>query len=177
MCLLHVFNCSFLISVLPPGTGAQIPAYCRVFIPRSIGRMTNRFIVVHRDPRYFSPDPLEFWPERWTKDGPKLAEARGKEFRLSQAAYIPFSFGTCPSHDFHTPFSSEECISTSSGPANCAGRSLALHEMRTVLATIIRRFDIEYAPSFTARDWEDQLTDRFVFMRGPLLVILRQRAH
>jgi hypothetical protein len=49
--------------------------------------------------------------------------------------------------------------------------------MRTVLATIIRRFDIEYAPSFTARDWEDQLTDRFVFMRGPLLVILRQRAH
>jgi cytochrome P450 len=58
--------------------------------------MSKKWPIVHRDPRYFSPDPLDFWPERWTKDGPKLADAQGKEFRLSQAAYIPFSFGMCP---------------------------------------------------------------------------------
>jgi cytochrome P450 len=62
-----------------------------------------------------------------------------------------------------------------SGPANCVGRSLALHEMRTVLATIVRRFDLEYAPSSKAQDWIDQLKDQFALVHGPLMVVLRPR--
>jgi hypothetical protein len=51
---------------------------------------------VHRDPRYFLPDPDAFWPERWLHDeGAKIAEARGQPFRLDQAAYMPFNFGPC----------------------------------------------------------------------------------
>jgi cytochrome P450 len=48
---------------------------------------------VHRDARHFAPDPHAFWPERWTAAGPKLAEARGAEFRLTKAAWMPFSYG------------------------------------------------------------------------------------
>jgi hypothetical protein len=55
-----------------------------------------RFLLVHRDPRYFSPEPEAFWPERWMPEGPKIAEAQGHEFRLSQGAYIPFHYGESP---------------------------------------------------------------------------------
>jgi cytochrome P450 len=51
---------------------------------------------VHRDPRHFAPDPQAFWPERWTAEGPKLAEARGAEFQLNKAAWMPFNYGACP---------------------------------------------------------------------------------
>jgi hypothetical protein len=47
--------------------------------------------------------------------------------------------------------------------------------MRTVLATIVRRFDMEYAPSFKAQDWVDQLKDQFALMHGPLMVVLHLR--
>jgi hypothetical protein len=55
------------------------------------------FVLVHRDPRYFSPNPEDFWPERWLPgEGPKIAEARGQEFELFQGAYMPFHYGLCP---------------------------------------------------------------------------------
>ncbi|KAL0573890.1 hypothetical protein V5O48_008062 [Marasmius crinis-equi] len=38
---------------------------------------------LHRDPRYFSPDPDRFWPDRWLKEN----------VELNQAAFIPFSVG------------------------------------------------------------------------------------
>jgi hypothetical protein len=75
----------------------------RYFFP-GVNPMAKSSLIVHRDPRYFSPDPLKFWPERWTEDGPEIAETQGKEFRLTQAAYIPFSFGMYlrrPSDCFH----------------------------------------------------------------------------
>lgn len=49
---------------------------------------------VHRDPRYFSPNPEEFWPERWLpEEASKIAEARGQEYKLAQGAYMPFHYG------------------------------------------------------------------------------------
>jgi hypothetical protein len=33
-------------------------------------------------------------PERWLpEEGVKIAEARGQEYRLNQAAYMPFNYG------------------------------------------------------------------------------------
>jgi cytochrome P450 len=55
---------------------------------------------VHRDARYFSPDPEAFWPERWLPEGPKLAESRGESFVHDTSAFAPFSFGT-PSLSFY----------------------------------------------------------------------------
>lgn len=61
------------------------------------------------------------------------------------------------------------------GPANCAGRALALHEMRTVLATLVRRFDFVFPPGYKAKDWIDQLKDRFLLIRGKLNVVITAR--
>jgi cytochrome P450 len=66
-------------------------------------------------------------------------------------------------------------LTTCAGPANCVGRPLALHEMRTVLAALIRRFDIEFAPGFGKDDWLKQLKDQYVLVRGKLPVVLTQR--
>jgi cytochrome P450 len=61
------------------------------------------------------------------------------------------------------------------GPTNCAGRALALHEMRTVLVTLVRRFDFAFAPGFEAQDWINQLRDRFLLIRGQLKVLVSFR--
>jgi cytochrome P450 len=133
-------------------------------------------ITVHRDSRYFSPDPLEFWPERWLEEGPKLAEAQGKHFQLSQGAYIPFSYGT--RSIYFTPMWRTCALlnSYASGPANCVGRALALHEMRAALSTFVRRFDFQFAPGYRAEDWTEHLTDKFVLHFGKLQVVLHARA-
>jgi cytochrome P450 len=87
--------------LIPDGTGITITPY-----------------VIHRDSRYFSPRPDEFWPERWFISSSK----EGEEFVLDRAAYIPFSYG----------------------PGNCVGKSLALLELRYVIAMLVRRFDFVF---------------------------------
>jgi cytochrome P450 len=61
---------------------------------------------------------------------------------------------------------------TLSGPGNCVGRSLALHEMRTVLAALVRRFDFQFAPGFQPEAWTAQLKDFYILTRGHLPVVL-----
>ncbi|KAI3597833.1 cytochrome p450, partial [Moniliophthora roreri] len=99
---------------LKEGTAVQVPPY-----------------VLHRDPRYFSPDPQKFWPERWIRAGedPKIV--------LELGAFVPFS----------------------SGPANCAGKRLALLELRVVLALLISRFELSFATGWDVRNWEKNLRD------------------
>lgn len=90
-----------------------------------------------RDPRYFSPFTDEFMPERWLSSSPqrsvgstvvplikesKDSVAFNVSFKTDTAALIPFSFG----------------------PANCVGRSLALLEMRMVVAALMQRFEMRF---------------------------------
>jgi cytochrome P450 len=126
---------------------------------------------VHRDARHFAPDPQAFWPERWTAAGPKLAEARGVEFRLNKAAWMPFSYGA------RWALSDARAgVDAVAGPWNCIGRALAMGEMRAVLAALVRRFDMRLAPAFDRAVWERELEDRFVLSRGALPVIMSKRA-
>jgi cytochrome P450 len=110
-------------------------------------------VIVHRDPRYFSPDPEEFWPERWLGEGAKIAKSRGQDFKLNQGAYMPFNYG----------------------PGNCVGRSLALHEIRTALASLVRHFDARFAPGFQPEEWLRQLKDYSGLIKGKLEVVLSTR--
>ncbi|TFK24880.1 high nitrogen upregulated cytochrome P450 monooxygenase 2 [Coprinopsis marcescibilis] len=118
---------------LPEGTCVTLPPY-----------------VYHRDPRYFSPNPDTFWPERWLKN----ADESDEESVLERAAFIPFA----------------------AGPANCAGKPLAMMELRYVTALLLRNLDIAFDDGFDASSWEDTLTDRLVLCKGPLGVKFTKRA-
>lgn len=125
---------------IPEGTGIQVPPY-----------------VLHRDPRYFSPDPEAFIPDRWLTPSKNGKDSQAPEFLTTKDAFIPFSYG----------------------PANCAGKSLALTEMRAVITLLLKRFDL----GFESKDslevqrvkWESQMKDRFVFTKGKLPIWLKER--
>ncbi|KAK1226653.1 hypothetical protein PQX77_010365 [Marasmius sp. AFHP31] len=101
---------------------------------------------LHRDPRYFSPDPDRFWPDRW------LVETKG-EVELNQAAFIPFSIG----------------------PMNCVGKALAQVELRAVIATLVQRFDMDLKAGWDRTLWERELEDYFVLRKGALPICMQKR--
>ncbi|CCM05078.1 uncharacterized protein FIBRA_07285 [Fibroporia radiculosa] len=117
-----------------------------IFVPEGTAIHVPPFLY-HRDPRYFSPDPDRFWPERW------LSRADA-DVVLNTSAFIPFSMG----------------------PANCVGRPLALIEIRMVLAYMLQTFDIRFVSGFEPRVYEEQLQDLLVTRRGALPVTLTLRA-
>jgi hypothetical protein len=47
--------------------------------------------------------------------------------------------------------------------------------MRTVLAAIVRRFNVRFAPGFRPEDWLAQLSDQYILVRGKLEVVLTKR--
>jgi cytochrome P450 len=101
---------------VPEGTEVYVPPY-----------------VLHRDRRYFSPNPDAFWPERWLEGTAGVEE-------LNRTAFIPFSYG----------------------PANCAGKGLARTEIKMVTAGLLRAFNVELTPEFDADAWLIGLRDYFV---------------
>lgn len=136
--------------------------------------------VLHRQLAYFAPDPDTFWPERWlhassVKRTPKQfaaatdltantdvseaesassdAQSTNGDVRMNAAAFIPFSYG----------------------PANCAGRNLALVEMRMVVALLVQRFDMKFAAGYDPGSWNKAIKDWFVVKVGELPVTLTPR--
>ncbi|TGO50103.1 hypothetical protein BOTNAR_0406g00050 [Botryotinia narcissicola] len=79
----------------------------------------------------YFPQGKSFIPERWTREGPELVRDR--------RAYIPFGYGV----------------------HSCVGKTLALHELRLVIARIVRTFDIQFGHShddvFFDREWNDYM--------------------
>ncbi|KAF8989679.1 cytochrome P450 [Cyathus striatus] len=113
---------------IPDGTAVNIPPYA-----------------IHRDPRYFSPDPDSFIPDRWIKVD--------SSYETNQAAFIPYS----------------------TGPMNCAGKLLAQLELRAVVASLIRDLDLKFQDDWDTMNWEKELEDMFVFKKGKLPVELSLR--
>lgn len=95
--------------------------------------------------------------------------------------------------------SADYCILnvSNTGPTNCAGKQLALTEMRTVIVALLTQFDFELSPvtgESLARDgndfgsevkverwdgiteYEKDLKDAYVMMKGNLWVKIRSRA-
>jgi hypothetical protein len=95
---------------------------------------------IHRDARYFHT-PDAFLPERWFSKGAPAGEH-------NTAAFFPFSYG----------------------PTICAGKSMALIEMRMVLCWILRHFCFSRAPDVVYEEWEGKIQDWFVVHQEPLLV-------
>ncbi|KAK1220918.1 hypothetical protein PQX77_016297 [Marasmius sp. AFHP31] len=149
-----------LIPPLPGGAQKYV-------LPRTGGKMAGPYFVpentavtihpfsLHRDPRYFSPMPDMFWPDRWVAAAERHYPpgASEKDFVLNQAAYIPFS----------------------GGAASCAGKSLAIMELRAVIALLVRHFDVTPAKKEEFAGWENTLEDWFTLKRGPLHVGMTPR--
>ena len=102
-----------------------------------------------------------FRPERFLGTNPKddglqeiVETTNGKSAHTNLAAFIPFSYG----------------------PENCAGRSLAMNELRMITALMLRHFDMKLANGYDPNDWQKELQDWFIMSIGPLPVQLTLRA-
>lgn len=62
------------------------------------------------------------------------------------------------------------------GHANCAGKNLALAEMRVVLALLMQKFDVKFAEGYDPKTWEKDMVDLFVLKLGKLPVVITPRA-
>lgn len=123
-----VTNLFPFFSVVPENTEVYVPAFS-----------------LHRNPRYFSPCPDIFWPDRW------LSKEHTESFNPN--AYIPFSYG----------------------PANCVGRNLAKREIMMLSSLLIQTFDMKFEEGFDPSTWEEKLHDHLVLTRAPLPVVLTPR--
>ena len=101
---------------------------------------------MHRDARNFFPHPEGFWPERWLLAG--TGGSLGAKIVHNPGAFIPFSFG----------------------PSNCAGKGLALQEMRMVICVIMQRLELKFARDYNPESYLEGLRDFFVTKKPPLLV-------
>ncbi|KAI0265784.1 high nitrogen upregulated cytochrome P450 monooxygenase 2 [Gloeopeniophorella convolvens] len=100
---------------------------------------------MHRDPRNFH-SPEVFMPERWFSTGAPKGEH-------NTAAFIPFSYG----------------------PTICAGKNLAIMEMRMVLCWLLQHFRFSGVPGFSYERWEESVQDWFVVHHEPLPVKVSHR--
>lgn len=86
-----------------------------------------------------------------------------------------------PLDGFDKPLNPEVILNTSafipfsSGPRICAGKSLAMNEMRVIASFIVQRFDIKVAPGYDLNQWEKELEDFFILKKGKLPVLLTKR--
>lgn len=114
--------------------------------------------MVHRDARNFSPYPELFLPERWlSKDQRERLEPeifnQSIPYVLNQTAFLAFSYG----------------------PANCVGKQLAYTEMRLVICSLLHHFDFKFACGYSPLQYEYDLRDYYVALRGPLITSLTPR--
>jgi cytochrome P450 len=135
---------TFSFSYIPEGTCITIHPY-----------------TIHRDPRYFSPYPTAFWPDRWLEPADRKSVHDVNEplednvdVITNTAAFMPFS----------------------AGPRVCPGKNLAMVEMRTVASYIVQRYDMKAAEGYDLDKWERNLLDYFILYKGALPVVLTPRA-
>ncbi|KAJ7116435.1 cytochrome P450 [Mycena epipterygia] len=130
------------------------------FVPEGTSAVVHSYSL-QRDPRYFSPFPNSFLPERWlsVEERTALKPAMFKctdELVHDVSAFIPFSVG----------------------PASCVGRSLAYQEMRMVICTLMTKFDMRFEEGFDVRSWEDNMCDYYIVLRkGRLPIVFSPRSH
>ena len=113
---------------------------------------------IQRDPQYFSPLTNSFWPDRW----------------LSQETYISPSGDIIPADQVITD--RDVFIPFSQGLMVCAGKNVALTEMRAVMCALLQNFDVTIADWSFLDTWENKVEEVFTTKRGTLPVIFSLRA-
>ncbi|KLO12993.1 high nitrogen upregulated cytochrome P450 monooxygenase 2 [Schizopora paradoxa] len=119
---------------IPEGTAINLPPY-----------------VIHRDPRYFSPSPNSFIPERWLGQDNKFHDSK---YYTDSNAFIPFAGGF----------------------ANCVGKNVAIRNIRMVVTILMQRFDMRIAEGYNPKRWEEEMEEYFVLKIGKLPVVVSAKA-
>jgi cytochrome P450 len=104
-----------------------------------------------------------------------LAKELGHEFHLSQEAFIPFSYGMYMSHLQFSSSAYTHMHSHRIGPGNCIGRTVALKELRLVLASLVRHFDFKFVDGFDTNGWLNSQEDHGILTRESLPVVITRR--
>lgn len=126
------------------------------FVPEETQVSVHAY-TIQRDARYFSPIPNTFWPERW----------------LTQEKFIMPSGDVIPSEEVTT--SREMFMPFSQGPMVCAGKNVAMAEMRAVACALLQEFDFRIADQNCVDTWEDKVFEMFTTKRGTLPVVITPR--
>lgn len=108
--------------------------------------MAVHVLTVQRDPKNFT-QPLEFVPERWTES------LRDPTWTHNSKAWIPFQTGAYA----------------------CAGKQLALNELRILVAKIIRNFDIVMPEGFDHAAFQNSIKAFQSIIMGPLQLQVKSR--
>ena len=127
---------------------------------------------MHRDTRNFYPQTESFWPERWMAERESTASTPSQTVKHAlsdlvhnEGAFLPFSYG----------------------PMNCAGKNLAMLELRVVVCAIMRRFSVrpvgggarsmsgQERDTFDLDAYDAGYRDFFVTARSPVCVELVMR--
>ncbi|KAF8258325.1 cytochrome P450 [Lactarius quietus] len=128
----------------PPVPSGTLAPYAKVKAQKIIPEETHVALhtySIQRDSRNFHT-PDAFIPERWFCAGAPNGEH-------NTAAFFPFSYG----------------------PANCAGKNLALMEMRMLLCWVLRRFSFSEVPGVNYEEWEGKILDwLFAVHQSPLMM-------
>lgn len=53
--------------------------------------------------------------------------------------------------------------------------SSAMTELKVVVSTLVRFLDFEFAPKWDSNEWNKNLKDHFLLIRGELPVVVRRR--
>ena len=67
-------------------------------------------------------------------------------------------------------------IPFSTGSANCAGKPLAMIELRLMTCLIVRTFEMSFVDGYDPSRWEEEILDRFLMVKGKLPVKLKTRS-
>ncbi|PAV19188.1 cytochrome P450 [Pyrrhoderma noxium] len=134
-----------------PGSGGKIVA--GRFLPEGTAIKIPPY-ALFRDLRYFSPAPESFLPDRWLLPTEDVQESETNvNFSTDVRAFIPFSVG----------------------PGSCAGKPLAILELRIVIATLMQKFEMQFAEGYDISEWEEAKEDWFAMKNGRLPVTIRLR--
>ncbi|KAI0367365.1 high nitrogen upregulated cytochrome P450 monooxygenase 2 [Pilatotrama ljubarskyi] len=148
---------------VPSGTQRQVPHRSPgimlgpYFVPPGTAMFLHPY-TMHRDPRNFSPFPDDFWPERWLiaagRASPSDLDSKySRSFAHNEAAFVPFSYG----------------------PANCVGKQLAMQEMRTVVCSVLQKFEMRLREGWNPQEYDEGFRDYFVTTRPAVPVTLKAR--
>jgi cytochrome P450 len=137
--------------------------YPTSFVPEHTQVFVHTYSL-QRDPRYFSPFPDSFWPERWLSP----------ELRASVLGQLPSSSPNSEEKN-KVVHNTAAFIPFSAGPASCVGKPLALMELRAMFCFVLQKYQIEPADEKAIAAWEGTLRDFLTTQWGALPVRLSAR--